>query len=562
MRKFSIKLLLLFSATLLALGGFALSACSEPSHKTDNSAHEHQFGSWTVVTEAKCEEAGSRYHVCSVCGYREDDVIPYLGHNYDRGEVTVEATCSTPGKRVRKCTRCQKEKEETIEKLNHNWDEGVIVEPSTCIKAGTLRLTCSVCKTTEDRELFLAPHKLQEDLARRQEATCEEDGKRVLICSEPGCPYEQTETIRASGHMWTQAAGDTEPTCTAPGTHNRECSVCGTKDETTVPALGHDLPAEYTIDKLPSFTEAGSKSYHCRRCEEHVDPVEIPMLQENVPVTFRFEVLRNNGNKIVDSNIVITVFDKGAEVAKSDASTLVNGVFTVPLDPGTAASPKTYTAKVTGLPRGYSAKEEYTVSPADPNCSIWLTAAPLQGTPSRTERYTEGSVMYDFTLPAKDNNTGKDITLSELLKTKKAVVLNFFYTTCGPCQREFPYLMQAYTKYKDSIAVIAIDETRIDSMVAVTQFAIEYGLVFPVAFSTSFGIQSAFGFTDVPQTVVIDGEGVVSVIHSGTSTFDDFDKLFAPYASDSYWKNPEKKTTAAISAAQPLPLPLRKRETY
>lgn len=80
-----------------------------------------------------------------------------------------------------------------------------------------------------------------------------------------------------------------EPTCTAAG--NMEywyCEECGKyfadKDATTelsekdtiLPMKEHEWETEYTVDKEPTATEAGSKSIHCKHCDAKKDVQVIP----------------------------------------------------------------------------------------------------------------------------------------------------------------------------------------------------------------------------------------------------------------------------------------------
>ena len=60
--------------------------------------------------------------------------------------------------------------------------------------------------------------------------------------------------------------------------------------------------------------------------------------------------------------------------------------------------------------------------------------------------YELGDVVHDFEVTATNGTTYK---LSELLKEKKAVILNFWFLNCGPCKMEFPFLEQAYEDYAD-----------------------------------------------------------------------------------------------------------------
>ena len=79
------------------------------------------------------------------------------------------------------------------------------------------------------------------------------------------------------------------PTCTAGG--NSEyytCEKCGKffsdaagsteieENSWVKSELGHDYSDEWTVDKVATCTEAGSKSHHCSRCDSKSDVTEIP----------------------------------------------------------------------------------------------------------------------------------------------------------------------------------------------------------------------------------------------------------------------------------------------
>ena len=42
----------------------------------------HSYGSWITTTAATCTANGSRYRVCTTCGYQQTETIPAVGHSY------------------------------------------------------------------------------------------------------------------------------------------------------------------------------------------------------------------------------------------------------------------------------------------------------------------------------------------------------------------------------------------------------------------------------------------------------------------------------------------------
>ncbi len=147
--------------------------------------------------------------------------------------------------------------------------------------------------------------------------------------------------------------------------------------------------------------------------------------------------------------------------------------------------------------------------------------------------YTLGSVVYDFTLTAID---GSHLTLSELLADgKSGVFLNFWFSNCGPCKMEFPYIQAAYESYGDKIAVIGINPTD-ESDETITAFAQNLGLTFDMV-NGGAALAKAFGVyqNGYPTSVFIDRYGAVTFIKSGMlSQESSLDTLFEKALSETY----------------------------
>lgn len=524
------NLLLIGSVMGVFVCACLLGACGESAQ----SAHtEHSYdGVWIVETEATCEEDGLRYQTCVYpgCGERKTEPIPALGHDPDAGTITVRATCTEGGVRTRTCNRCHKTITEPTDPIGHDWiPDGE--STATCTEPGTQEQICSVCHETRSVDAEPLGHDWRD--GEIVPATCTENGKVIRICNR--CSEEDTEVIPKYNHLWKRTKVITEATCDAGGVEEWVCqrTGCMEREEVQTEKLGHRWQNFYTVDRQPSFEEAGEKSYHCTRCDAKNGTTEIPKLDANTPIEYEFRTLRNNGEYLFDSAITITVFDEtGAEVAKSNGSTLSNGIFRASL------LPKSYTVRVTNLPEGYSAETSYEVTPFDPYCNLWLSASPLQGNPAAGTLYKVGSVMHDFTIPASATTTGEAYTLSDLLKTKKMVLLNFWATYCGPCQAEFPLLEQVYGLYKDEFAVLAIDTDPSETLSDIREYAAENRLTFPMMRELDLGLSNLFSAVSqgsIPFTVIVDREGVICTIKVGTTS--SFEELVRPYLSDGYWQH-------------------------
>ncbi|MBQ1489745.1 MAG: fibronectin type III domain-containing protein, partial [Eubacterium sp.] len=100
-----------------------------------------------------------------------------------------------------------------------------------------------------------------------KEPTCTEDGSVTYTCGE--CGETKTETIPATGHDWpAEYTVEQAPTCTEDGIAKYTCSKCGETKTETIPAAGHTWPTEYTVDVEPTCTESGLQSIRCEICGE------------------------------------------------------------------------------------------------------------------------------------------------------------------------------------------------------------------------------------------------------------------------------------------------------
>lgn len=152
-------------------------------------------------------------------------------------------------------------------------------------------------------------------------------------------------------------------------------------------------------------------------------------------------------------------------------------------------------------------------------------AAPLE-----SSSYLSGDTMGDYTLT--DVN-GESHTFSEILKEKKAIVLNFWFINCGPCKLEFPYLVEAYENYKEDIEVLAINPVG-ESAEEIKAFAEDFSLTFPVIEGES-GWQSAMHIEGYPTTVVIDKFGKIAFKHTGyLDSTESFEDIFEFFTSEDY----------------------------
>lgn len=201
-----------------------------------------------------------------------------------------------------------------------------------------------------------------------------------------------------------------------------------------------------------------------------------------------------------------------------------------------------YTVELKGVPVGYDVKSEYTLN--GQTLDIVLNSAPIAGEAPAGTVYRPGDIIYDYVITTID---GVQYKISDILKEKNAVVLNFWYVTCGICIEEFPNLQDAYALHSDKVEVLALD-VEDDSDASIRKMIEELGLTFPVA-KVEGSMLSAMQANACPTTVVIDRYGMISFMYTGgLSDPAHFRALLRHFGSDSYEQQILDGTKEAIDA--------------
>ena len=143
--------------------------------------------------------------------------------------------------------------------------------------------------------------------------------------------------------------------------------------------------------------------------------------------------------------------------------------------------------------------------------------------------YTEGCLCYDFSLDIIGGN-GEKFTLSE--HRGKIVVVNFWYTTCGPCVAELPEFQQIHEKYAEFVDIVAIHRAQeteaeiqnfINSQVDVknpSRTWKDWTLTFARDIGRSDTNSMLGGKDAYPMTLIIDENGFVAVHRQGSVTYE------------------------------------------
>lgn len=186
-----------------------------------------------------------------------------------------------------------------------------------------------------------------------------------------------------------------------------------------------------------------------------------------------------------------------------------------------------YVAVLGNVPAGYKVETSYPLT--GEITEIELSVELVAGDLSEAD-YKLGDVMQDFTFTAAD---GTEYKLSELLKQKRAVVLNFWNLNTNACKMELPELQEAYAEYADSVAVLAMNPVNQDNA-EITEFANGQKLTFPIGACDSLW-EKAMNIMSYPTTVVIDRFGVITLMQNGAlRSATEFKDVFAFFTAEEY----------------------------
>ena len=126
----------------------------------------------------------------------------------------------------------------------------------------------------------------------------------------------------------------------------------------------------------------------------------------------------------------------------------------------------------------------------------------------------------DFTVPVY--GAEEAFTLSDHLG--KTVIVNFWATWCTPCCQELPHFDEIYRKYGGDVVVVAIHSDLVTDDVQAYLDKFDYQM--PFALDETGGVIKSFGgSTMLPQTIVVDANGVITYNAVGSVTLAKLESL-------------------------------------
>ena len=126
----------------------------------------------------------------------------------------------------------------------------------------------------------------------------------------------------------------------------------------------------------------------------------------------------------------------------------------------------------------------------------------------KQKRTAVGTKFIDFEMKTPE---GKAVKLSDYAGKGKVVLVDFWASWCGPCRREMPNLVEAYTKYKGKkfeIVGVSLDQDAEAWKESIKSLKMTWPQMSDLKLWQNEGAQ-LYAVNSIPHTVLIDGEGTI-----------------------------------------------------
>ena len=142
-------------------------------------------------------------------------------------------------------------------------------------------------------------------------------------------------------------------------------------------------------------------------------------------------------------------------------------------------------------------------------------------------------------VPVKVNYSAPELALEDVTGQPSAlkdyqgqiILVNNWATWCPPCKAEMPALEEFYTRHKDQGFVLVAVEAG-EPVEEVAQFVKDYGLTFPVWLDPQNKSIRVFKNYNLPNSYVIDRDGVVRFTWTGGISLNNLEKYITPLLED------------------------------
>ncbi|MDA1080220.1 MAG: redoxin domain-containing protein [Gemmatimonadetes bacterium] len=121
-----------------------------------------------------------------------------------------------------------------------------------------------------------------------------------------------------------------------------------------------------------------------------------------------------------------------------------------------------------------------------------------------------GAPAPDFSALAVPDSGEPTVAISIAAYKGKPILLNIWATWCAPCREEMPRIERLHRELgPEGLAVVAISINNPGMTNAIREFRTEMGLSFEILYDVSGRIRDSYQTSGVPETFLIDRQGVV-----------------------------------------------------
>lgn len=276
------------SVKIFALLAFAVALTTAFVGCNSPEAHVHEYGEWTVVTEATCGTKGARERVCS-CGEKETEEIAATGEHDYEWTTKKQSTCKEEGIEDGVCKKCGNTAERTLPLSTEHKYEYSVKTPATCSMQGEKEGRCSVCGATTTETLPLDPNTHGTNLSEwtvEKNADCRHTGKRFRNCIDCGARIEEAIAVDPDAHELGAPTETVASTCSKQGYEKYVCDVCSDEIVKTLPLDpdAHDFGSgEITAES--TCVTSGKKTKKCKYCTA-TEQEDLPVNEYNHEGTY------------------------------------------------------------------------------------------------------------------------------------------------------------------------------------------------------------------------------------------------------------------------------------